>query len=67
MGLRLWWATMIGWLTSRLTAVRLVELHRVLKPMGSLYLNCDPTPSHYLSILLDAVFGAIISRSEKKT
>lgn len=38
-------------------AARLVELHRVLKPTGSLYLHCDPTASHYLKILLDAVFG----------
>jgi len=38
-------------------APRLVELRRVLKPMGSLYLHCDPTASHYLKILLDAVFG----------
>jgi site-specific DNA-methyltransferase (adenine-specific) len=38
-------------------AVRLLELHRVLKPTGSLYLHCDPTASHYLKILLDAVFG----------
>lgn len=38
-------------------AVRLVELHRVLKPAGSLYLHCDPTASHYLKIILDAVFG----------
>jgi DNA modification methylase len=36
---------------------RLQELHRVLKPTGSLYLHCDPTASHYLKILLDAVFG----------
>ena len=39
-------------------AIRLIELHRVLKPTGSLYLHCDPTASHYLKILLDAVFGA---------
>jgi DNA modification methylase len=39
-------------------APRLVELHRVLKPTGSLYLHCDPTASHYLKLLLDAVFGA---------
>lgn len=39
-------------------AVRLVELHRVLKPTGSLYLHCDPTASHYLKLVLDAVFGA---------
>jgi site-specific DNA-methyltransferase (adenine-specific) len=38
-------------------AVRLVELHRVLKPTGSLYLHCDPTASHYLKAVLDAVFG----------
>ncbi len=38
-------------------AVRLVELHRVLKPTGSLYLHCDPTASHYLKALLDGVFG----------
>ena len=38
-------------------AVRLIELHRVLKPTGSLYLHCDPTASHYLKVLLDAIFG----------
>jgi len=38
-------------------AVRLVELHRVLKPTGSIYLHCDPTASHYLKVLMDAVFG----------
>ncbi|MEK6720582.1 MAG: DNA methyltransferase [Chloroflexota bacterium] len=38
-------------------AVRLVELRRVLKPTGSLYLHCDPTASHYLKLLLDGVFG----------
>ena len=39
-------------------AVRLIELHRVLKLTGSLYLHCDPTASHYLKLLLDGVFGA---------
>ncbi|MBV8972571.1 MAG: site-specific DNA-methyltransferase [Sphingomonadaceae bacterium] len=38
-------------------AARLVELHRVLKDTGSLYLHCDPTASHYLKLLLDGVFG----------
>ena len=38
-------------------AVRLIELHRVLKSTGSLYLHCDPTASHYLKMVLDAVFG----------
>jgi site-specific DNA-methyltransferase (adenine-specific) len=45
-------------------AVRLIELHRVLKPTGSLYLHCDPTASHYLKILLDAMFGAGNFRNE---
>ena len=45
-------------------AVRLLELHRVLKPTGSLYLHCDPTASHYLKILLDAVFGKRSFRNE---
>lgn len=44
--------------------VRLTELHRVLRPTGSLYLHCDPTASHYLKILLDAVFGASMFRNE---
>ena len=39
-------------------APRLVELRRVLKPTGSIYLHCDPTASHYLKMLMDAVFGA---------
>jgi site-specific DNA-methyltransferase (adenine-specific) len=43
---------------------RLVELHRVLKPTGSLYLHCDPTASHYLKILLDTIFGAENFRNE---
>jgi adenine specific DNA methylase Mod len=38
-------------------APRLVELRRVLKPTGSLYLHCDPTASHYLKLLLEAIFG----------
>lgn len=45
-------------------AVRLIELHRVLKPTGSLYLHCDPTASHYLKLLLDGVFGPINFRTE---
>jgi DNA modification methylase len=38
-------------------AVRLIEMRRVLKSTGSLYLHCDPTASHYLKILLDVIFG----------
>lgn len=37
-------------------AARLLELHRVLKPTGSIYLHCDPSASHYLKILLDGIF-----------
>jgi DNA modification methylase len=44
--------------------VRLVELRRVLKPTGSLYLHCDPTASHYLKVILDAIFGPERFRSE---
>lgn len=45
-------------------AVRLVELHRVLRQSGSLYLHCDSTASHYLKILLDQVFGGENYRNE---
>ena len=45
-------------------APRLVELRRVLKPTGSLYLHCDPTASHYLKTLLNTVFGAQHFRNE---
>ena len=45
-------------------APRLVELRRVLKPTGSIYLHCDPTASHYLKLLMDAVFGPASFRNE---
>ncbi len=45
-------------------APRLVELRRVLKPTGSLYLHCDSTASHYLKALLDAIFGPENFRNE---
>ncbi|MHB1244150.1 MAG: site-specific DNA-methyltransferase [Gaiellaceae bacterium] len=45
-------------------APRLVELRRVLKATGSIYLHCDPTASHYLKLLMDAVFGPQNFRSE---
>jgi adenine specific DNA methylase Mod len=53
---------MMAYLT--MMAVRLIELHRVLKPTGSIYLHCDPTASHYLKILMDAVFGKENYRNE---
>lgn len=45
-------------------AIRLVELHRVLKSTGSLYLHCDPTASHYLKVILDTIFGPENFRNE---
>lgn len=45
-------------------ASRLIELHRVLKPTGSIYLHCDTTASHYLKLVLDAVFGFENYRNE---
>ncbi|HZB88035.1 MAG TPA: DNA methyltransferase [Terracidiphilus sp.] len=45
-------------------APRIVEIHRVLKPTGSAYLHCDPTASHYLKMLMDAVFWPANFRSE---
>jgi adenine specific DNA methylase Mod len=53
---------MMAYLT--MMANRLLELHRVLKPTGSLYLHCDPTASHYLKIVLDGVFGFENYRNE---
>ena len=53
---------MMAYLT--MMAQRMIELHRVLKPTGSIYLHCDPTASHYLKLLLDAVFGAANFRNE---
>jgi len=44
--------------------IRLIELHRVLKPTGSIYLHCDPTASHYLKIVLDTIFGIENFRNE---
>ncbi len=43
---------------------RIIELHRILKPTGSLYLHCDPTASHYLKIILDRIFGKDNFRNE---
>ena len=58
------WATndMMAYLT--MMAQRMVELHRVLKDTGSIYLHCDPTASHYLKLLMDAVFGPEHFRNE---
>ena len=44
--------------------VRLMEMHRLLKPTGSIYLHCDPTASHYLKGLMDAIFGRQNFRNE---
>jgi site-specific DNA-methyltransferase (adenine-specific) len=53
---------MMAYLT--MMAPRLVEMHRALKPTGSIYLHCDPTASHYLKLLLDVIFGAKHFRRE---
>ncbi len=53
---------MMAYLT--MMSSRLVELRRVLKPTGSLYLHCDPTASHYLKLLVDAIFGKDNFRNE---
>ena len=45
-------------------AVRLLEMHRILKPTGSIYLHCDPTASHYLKLLMDSIFGKDCFRNE---
>ncbi len=45
-------------------AVRLMEMRRLLKPTGSIYLHCDPIASHYLKLLMDALFGAGMFRNE---
>ena len=45
-------------------AVRLLEMRRVLKPTGSIYLHCDPTASHYLKMLMDSIFGQGNFRNE---
>lgn len=53
---------MMAYLT--MMTIRLLELHRVLKPTGSLYLHCDPTASHYLKVMMDMVFGVENFRNE---
>jgi site-specific DNA-methyltransferase (adenine-specific) len=53
---------MMAYLT--MMAIRLAELHRVLRPTGSIFLHCDPTASHYLKILMDAVFDPRNFRNE---
>ncbi len=53
---------MMAYLTNM--TIRLVELHKVLKSTGSLYLHCDPTASHYLKIVLDSIFGVSNYRNE---
>ncbi len=45
-------------------AVRLLEMQRILKPTGSIYLHCDPTASHYLKLLMDGIFGCSSFKNE---
>ena len=44
--------------------IRLIEMHRILKSTGSIYLHCDPTASHYLKIVMDSIFGHENFRNE---
>ncbi len=53
---------MMAYLT--MMCARLIELHRVLKSTGSLYLHCDPTASHYLKIVLDTIFDKVNYKNE---
>ncbi|MBW1991889.1 MAG: restriction endonuclease [Deltaproteobacteria bacterium] len=53
---------MMAYLT--MMAIRLVEMHRVLKPTGSIYLHCDPTASHFVKLVLDSIFGLKNFRNE---
>lgn len=53
---------MMAYLT--MMCIRLIELRRVLKPEGSIYLHCDPTASHYLKVLMDSIFGSKNFRNE---
>lgn len=53
---------MLAYLT--MMTARLIELHRVLKKTGSIYLHCDPTASHYLKIVMDTIFGKQNFRNE---
>ena len=52
-------AAYIAWMS-----IRTLEMHRILKPTGSMYLHCDPTASHYLKAMMDAVFGSKQFRNE---
>ena len=54
---------MMAYLT--MMCIRLIELRRVLKDTGSIYLHCDPTASHYLKILMDAIFDKRNYRNEE--
>ena len=45
-------------------AVRLLEMRRVLRDTGSIYLHCDPTASHYLKLLMDSIFGQVNFKAE---
>ncbi|MDE0122924.1 MAG: DNA methyltransferase [bacterium] len=64
------WAVIMAAMTSSdksylvYMAVRLLEMRRLLKPTGSIYLHCDPTMSHYLKLLMDAIFGRGQFRNE---
>jgi adenine specific DNA methylase Mod len=56
-GLRAWLGQNAMMAYIAMMAARMLELHRVMKPSASIYLHCDPVASHYLKIIMDAIFG----------
>ncbi len=54
--------SLAGYLT--FMSIRLIELHRIIKPTGSIYLHCDPNASHYLKVVMDSLFGSDNFRNE---
>ena len=58
------WSSTYNFAYSAYMAIRLLEMRRILKDTGSIYLHCDPTMSHYLKLLLDCIFGEQFFRNE---
>lgn len=63
-GLRRWLGDNATMAYISMMSVRLYELRRVLKPTGAMYLHCDPTASHYIKVMMDAIFGPIFFQNE---
>jgi len=63
-GLRRWLGDTATMAYVSMMSVRLYEMRRVLKPTGSMYLHCDPTASHYIKVMMDAIFGPSFFQNE---